>query len=186
MLDGFLLGHSVGRGELLVADIGGVALEGIKLGHISLDEELQCPPVDELVRIGDDGGEELLVLLIAAKLSLAVLGSCDDHRVQIQRVLHDVHLRTEPQLPFAILHALRYDDLELDIHASVSLGHVTEPCGHNRCVKHVVSHHLSILILDRLHDDELTVSVLDDEGIPLGLHLRAYVRDVILLLRQRQ
>ena len=81
MLDRFLLGHSVGRGKLLVADVCRVTLECIKLGHIPLDEKLQSPPVDELIGVGDDGREELLILLIALELSLAVLGPGDDDRV---------------------------------------------------------------------------------------------------------
>ena len=44
--------------------------------------------------------------------------------------------------------------------------------------------HLSILILDCLHDEDLTISILDGEGVPLGYHLLAYVGDEVLLLSQ--
>ena len=186
MLDRFLLGHAIDRGELLVADIGGVCLEGVQVRDVPLNEELQKPPVHELVGIGDDGGQEPLVLLVSSKLRLAVLGSGDDDRIEVEGVLKDVHLRPEPQLPPAVLHGLGDGDLELDVHASVPLGHVAEPGCHYGRIDDVVSDHLSVLVLDCLHDEHLAVSVPDDERVPLSDHVLAYVRDVVLLSGQCQ
>ena len=181
MLDRFLLGHAIDRGKLLVADVGGVRLEGVQVRYVPLDEELQKPPVHELVGIGDDGGQEPLVLLVTAELCLAVLGSGDDDRIEVKSVLKDVHLRPEPQLPPAVLHGLWDGDLELDVHASVPLCHVAEPGCHYGRINHVVSDHLSVLVLDGLHDEHLAVAVPDDERVPLGYHVLADVRDVVLL-----
>ena len=47
-----------------------------------------------------------------------------------------------------------------------------------------MSHHLSVLILDSLHDENLLVAVLDDEGVPLCLEIFTDIRDEVLLLGQ--
>ena len=186
MLDRFLLGHAIDRGKLLVADVGGVRLEGVQVRDVPLDEELQQPPVHELVGVGDDGGQEPLVLLVSTELGLAVLGSGDDDRIEVEGVLKDVHLRPEPQLPPAVLHGLGNGDLELYVHSSVPLGHIAEPGGNDSRIDDVMSDHLSVLVLDGLHDEHLTVSVPDDERVPLSDHVLAYVRDVVLLSGQCQ
>ena len=83
MLNGFLFCHAVDRSKFFVTDIGGIRLECIQVRHVPLDEELQQPPVHELVWIGHDGREELFILLIASQLSLAILGSGDDDRIKV-------------------------------------------------------------------------------------------------------
>ena len=49
-----------------------------------------------------------------------------------------------------------------------------------------MSYHLSVLVLDGLHDEDLLVAVLDDKGVPLSLQVLADVGDEVLLLGQSQ
>ena len=92
----------------------------------------------------------------------------------------------ESQLPLAVLHVLRYDDLELDVDTSVPLGYVSESCSHYSRIKHIVRYHLTVLILDCLHDDDLLVAVLDDERVSLSLQVLSDIRDVLLFPGESQ
>ena len=167
MLHSLPLGNAVHGSELLVGDLRGVLLESEHLGDVPLEEELQLPQVDEPRGVADYRGEETLVLLIAPELRFPVLPSGDDHRLQAYAVPEDEHVREEAQLPPGVLHRLRDDDLKLQVHLSVALGHVAEAGGDHSGIDHVVRHHLTVLVLHGVHQEHLlSVQARHPDGVP--------------------
>ena len=188
MLHRLLLAHAIGRVELLVAHPGSIGLEGIDLRNISLQEDLQCPDIDELGRVVHNLRKESVILLITSELSLSVGLTRDHHGIQSDAVLQHEHVRIEPQLPLAVAHRLRHDHLERQVDLSLSLGDVPEARSHGRCLKHLRSHHLArLLILDRLHDEDLrSVIFYDLQSVTRLRSIVLHLRHIALLLSQGQ
>ena len=94
VLDGIAAGHAelgcIAGGNLhvqnpvecFIGHFGRIGLERVQVRDIALDEQLQHMQVDKAGGVSNDRGQELLVLLIAAKLRLAVFGSGNYNLVQ--------------------------------------------------------------------------------------------------------
>ena len=94
MLDGIAAGHAelgcIAGGNLhvqnpiecFIGNLCGIGLERVQVRDIALDEQLQHVQVDKAGGVRDDGGQELLVLLVTAKLRLAVFGPGNYNLVQ--------------------------------------------------------------------------------------------------------
>ena len=168
MFDGLLLCRAVDRGELLVGYLRGVGTHGIESGYVAPEEELQLSQVDEPVGVVHYRRQEPLVLLVSLELRPPVVPSRHDDAVQSQAVAEDEHVRPEAYLPAALLERLRDDDLELEVHLTVALGHVPEGGGDEGGIKHVAGDHLPVDVADGLHEEELSaLSVVHPEGVPV-------------------
>ena len=75
----------------------------------------------------------------------------------------------EANLPTAVLHRRRNDDLESQVHASVPFGHIAEPGRHAGCLQGLVGHHLAALVVAHgIHDDDFpALEIMDRERILL-------------------
>ena len=186
VLNSIAAGHAVLRGkvaghfrvqdsvETFVCHLGGVGLERIQVRDIPLDEQFQQAHVDEAGAVRHDAGQILLILLVSAQLSFAIFGAGDDDLLQIQRIAQNVHPGIEPELPGFVLHVLGHADLELDVHFPVAFSHIPEAGFHNGGIDDVGCHHLTVFILDGLHNDEFaTVIVMDYQRVGPG-HLKQF------------
>ena len=171
MLERLPLGDAVGGEEQFVRHLGGIGLEGEYLGNVALEEDFELVDVDESGRVGDDLRKEALVLLVALQLGLPVSLARDDDGLEPCAVAKDVHVRCEPELPGRVLHLPGNDDLEPEVHASSTLGHVPEAGRDDRGVQDVGRDHLSRFVIpDGLHDEDLPAAfVPDGEGVPSRL-----------------
>ena len=187
MVDRLLFRNAVHRRELLVGDLSGVAAEGVHFGDVPLEEELQLPDIDEPGGVADYRREETLVLLVALELRLPVVPSGDDHRLETYAIPEDVHVREEAQLPLRVLHRLRDDDLELQVHLPVTFRHVAETGGDHGRVDDVVRHHLPVLVLHGVHEEHLlTVESRHADGVPAVAAQCFHLRKEWLLVTELQ
>ena len=177
VLDGLLLGHTVHRVELLVGDIGAVRLESVQLRYIPAQEDLQRLHVHETGRVGDNPGQKPVVLLVSPQLGFPVSVAGDHDRFQTLHVPQHVHVRIKPELPLAVPHGGRNDDLECQVHLPVPLRNVAEPGRDPGRLQGFRRHHVTGgLVPDSLHEKQFpAIIVLDAEGVAEGfrfLHLR--------------
>ena len=98
----------------------------------------------------------------------SVVPSRHDDAVQPQAVAEDEHVRPEAYLPAALLERLRDDDLELEVHLTVALGHVPEGGSDEGGVKHVTGDHFPVDVADGFHQEELSsLAVVHPKRIPV-------------------
>ena len=182
MVDGVLLCYAENALELRVADYGAVRLERIQIRNVPLDEQLQQVHIDKLRCVGHDAGKELLVLLVAAELCLAVLGAGDDNLFEVKGIGQYVHLGIKAQLPVVVLHFLGNTNLELDVHLTVPFGDVAEAGLYDGRSNDICHNHLPVFILHGIHDNELPpVIVLYDQRVRTGyfIHLAIWQHRLI-------
>ena len=158
------------RLELFVGDEGRIGLEPVDVGQVSPQEHLQLEPVHEMGGIGGDGFQEAPVLLVPPELGLPVTFPGDQDGIQPDAVFLHEQVRVEAQLPVPVLHRLRDDDPEIEIHFPVPFGDVPEAGRNLGRLEHVRCDHLPVLILYGPHDQYLVpVRILHDHRIPPGL-----------------
>ena len=100
MLYRLLLRHSECRRKIFLTHKAGVFAECPQLRQIPLNEEFQLPVPHENRSVGDYSLQPAFIVLVAAKLRLAIVLSGNDERFQVQSVPKHFHLRIQPDLPF--------------------------------------------------------------------------------------
>ena len=71
----------------------------------------------------------------------------DEDRLQAEAVLQDKQVGIETQLPVAVLHLFRDQDLEAKVYTPASFRHIPEPGGDLGGIQGFVGHHVSVLVL---------------------------------------
>ena len=182
MVDGLLFADAVCTEEFLITDICRIGLERIQCRYVPPEEYLQLTHVDERGGIFHDSREEPIILFVSPQLSLSVCRTCDYDRFKTYTVFKDVHVGIESELPAAVAHGCRDNNLERKINLSLPFCNISETCGDHCRIKHVRCHHLTcLIILDCLHDDDFgSVIILELERITRHL-LILYLRHKTLL-----
>ena len=157
MLDGILLRYAIGGKELLIADEGRIGLEGIDLGDVALQEDLQLASVDQQGIIPDDGIQEAFILLVTTQLRLPVIRPGDEDGLQGQGVVQHIHVRIETELPLAVHHPGRDGDPEAELHRPVAFGHILKPRRNHSRVDDVRSNHFTFFVPHCFHDDHVVL-----------------------------
>ena len=99
-------------------------------------------------------------------MSLPIGLSRNEDGVQPEAVLPDEQVGIEPELPIPVLHRLRDDDPEVQVHAPAAFRHVAEAGSNPRCLQDIRGNHLSVLVLDGAHDQNLvTVRIFHDHRV---------------------
>ena len=167
MVDRLAAGDAEHRCDSLVRDIGRVRPEGIDLRQVPGQEDLEIMGPDEFGGIGDDAVHEIPVLLVAPQLRPPVLFARDYDGQQFHLLVRHAQQRTQPDLPAAVLHPGRDDDVEAEIHLAVPFRRILERGCHDHGIQHFRRHHFPILILDGLHDQQFpSVRIPDLQRIP--------------------
>ena len=158
------------REEFALLHIGCVRFVAVQFRDIPFDENLQVADINEAGGVRNDGREEAVVELVSAKLLPAVILPGDNHALESQRVLQDVHVRIKAQLPAAVLHGRGDNHLKAKVNPAVALCYVSETGGNHGRIQYVRSHHLAGgLVADRFHDEHVfPVLVFDGEGVAPG------------------
>ena len=126
-------------------------------------------------RIRGDGFQEAAVLFVSSQLRFAVSAAGDEDGFQADAVFQDKQVGIETQLPVAVLHLFRDQDLEAKVHASAAFRHIAEAGGDLGGIQGFMGHHFSVLVFDGFHNDDLPAfRVFYHQGIPV--HGGSYIQ----------
>ena len=144
--------------------------------------------VDEAGGIGDDAAQESFILLVTTQLRLPIIFSGDEDVVEVHHLAEHFHAGMETHLPAAVLHRFRHDDLELQVHTSVPLGHIAETRRHAGGLQRLAGYHLSAgFIAHGVHYHHLVpFEIVDYQSILLQAGHVDFPERCTLMLREGQ